>query len=124
MKLRQILTSTVIVLAFILGCVYGYYQATKNTEFMLSAYKDKLNMSTLKYLEDKELDKIRSVHTLDLEASISGVKGAVEMEKYSIRSLCNLYYYYKLYDVTNLKEQEFLTSCLRITKNINNCTAG
>ncbi len=66
---------------------------------------------TLKYLDENELEKIQSIHTSDLEASIAAIKGAIELEKYQISNLRDLYYYHELYNVDESEK-------VRISKNL------
>ena len=99
MKIKLILAIIVVIFAFIIGYVFGFHRATKNTEFMLSAYSAKLSMVTLKHLEDNDLKTIRSIHSANLHSCIAGVKSAIEMEKHPISNLSNLYYVYKLYGI-------------------------
>lgn len=72
---------------------------------MLSTNSAMLSIATLNYLEKNELDKISSIHNRGIEESVAAIKGAIEMEKYQISTLRNLYYYHELYDINGAERK-------------------
>jgi hypothetical protein len=95
---RTLLKSFLVVLLCIVAYAFGYYRATMNTEFMLSSLRAKMSMQTLKYLAANELDKIKLIHTTDLEASIAGIKTSIKMNELRLKNLQTLYQYHALFD--------------------------
>jgi hypothetical protein len=84
-----------------------------NTEFMLSSLRAKMSIQTLKYLAQNELDKIKSIHSTDLEASLAGVKTAIEMYDYQLKNLRVLYQYHELFNSAKEAKKRISNSLLK-----------
>jgi len=110
---RTLFKSFLIALLCIVAYSFGYYRATMNTEFMLSSLRAKMSIQTLKYLAENRLDKIKSIHSTDLEASLDGVKTAIEMYDYQLKNLRVLYQYHELFNSAKEAKERISNSLLK-----------
>jgi hypothetical protein len=110
---RTLFKSLLIALLCIVAYSFGYYRATMNTEFMLSSLRAKMSIQTLKYLAVNELDKIKSIHSTDLEASLAGVKTAIEMSEYQLKNLQVLYQYHALFNTVKEAKERLADSLFK-----------